>query len=68
MVIKISTQQIVFTRTDVTPGGFGMLDLTSDGTIVLGDGAANTQGFTQENYSWNHQQKYGRVVFYPANT
>ena len=68
MVIKISTQETVFTRTNVTPGGFGMLDLTSDGTIVVGDGAANSQGFTQENYSWIYDQKYGRVVFYPANT
>ena len=67
MVIKISTQETVFTRTDVAPF-FGMLDLMSDGTIVVGDPAAYGQGFTQENYSFNYQQMYGRVVFYPANT
>ena len=67
MVIKISTQQTEFIRTDVSQS-FGFLDLRSDGTIVVGDGPANTQGFTQENYSFNWQQKYGRVLFYPANT
>ena len=68
VVIKISTQEAVLTRTDVAPGGFGMLDLTSDGTVVVADGVASGQGFTQENYSVNFQQRYGRVVFYPANT
>ena len=64
-VIKISTQQVEYTRQDI--GLAVSIAVTENGTIAVGDHIANAAGQSSESYS-HSGENFGRIILYPANT